>query len=137
MNRRLFAPLVIALVTIACIGAVGCSSDTTDKAGDAVESAKDDVATRADETQARVAAEELRARIKANDTADADGVRSVSALNESAEDLVGDPTVTGIDDADGDGLDDDGKVQIDIDQSSACLTLPDTGENTTVEGGAC
>jgi len=135
-NRRRFAPLVAGFLLVAPLVA-GCASETTDKTGDAVESARDDVSTGADEAQARSIVEALRASIKGNATADEKGVRSVAALQEAADDLPGDPAISGIDDADGDGLDDDGKVQANVGGSAACLTLPATGEDTTVKGGAC
>lgn len=148
MTRRLLAAIAIALVALTSISLAGCSSDTKDKAKDAVDSAKEDakkgadkagntLSTKKDEAQARATAEELRVRMKESDTADAEGVRSVKALNDSVSKLAGNPTVTGIEDGNGDGLDDDGKVQVDVNDSHACLTLPATGENTEVKGGAC
>jgi len=145
-TRRL-APLLIVLLATAPFIA-SCSSDTKENAKDTAESVKEDAAENADdagaeieesgdEAQARAAAEDLRARIKANDTANEEGARSVAAINESLEDVAGDPELEGLEDGDGDGLDDDGKVQINIEESSACLTLPASGEDTTVEGGAC
>ena len=145
MFRRLLAPFAIAALFL---GVAACSDDTQDDAEEAVESAKDEAGEKVDEakekagegieeTKAYAAAQELRARMKANDTANEEGVRSVAALEESTEDLMGDPDVTGIEDGDGDGLDDDGKVKVDVDDSSACLTLHEEGEYTTVEGGAC
>ena len=166
MSRRLFAPFAVGLLSVMSIAGVACSSDTKDSAKETADNAGDDiqdgadnakdnaeeagddfkagadkvgdeVGTKADEAAARAAAEELRSRMKANDTANEEGVRSIAALNESAEDLTGDPDVTGIEDSDDDGLDDDGKVQVDVGESSACLTLPETGEDTEVKGGAC
>ena len=81
-----------------------------------------------------VTAEALRASLSSNDTAAEDGLRSVAALQEVADDLPGDPEVTGIEDGDGDGLDDDGKVQVDQDDASACVTLPEAGDDSTQEG---
>ncbi len=144
---RRIAPLLIASLVVAPFLA-SCSSETRDNAEETVESAQDDAAETAedagnelqetgDEAQARAAAEDLRARIKANDTANDEGPRSVAAIEESFEDVAGDPEISGLDDGDGDGLDDDGKVQIDVEDASACLTLPESGEDTTVEGGAC
>ncbi len=148
MSRRLFAPFAVGLLSVMSIAGVACSSDTKDDAKSTVDEAGDDfkagadkvgdeVGTKADEAAARAAAEELRTRMKANDTANEKGVRSIAALNESAKDLTGDPEVSGIEDTTDDGLDDDGKVQVDVGESSACLTLPAEGEDTTVEGGAC
>jgi len=144
---RRIAPLAISLLALAPFVAA-CSSDTKENAKQTATDLKDDAKdnaskvadeadTKAAEAKARVAAEDLRARIKANKTADANGTRSVAAINESVADVAGDPKVVGLTDADGDGLDDDGKVQLDVDGASACLTLPATGEDTTVEGGAC
>ena len=144
--RRL-APFAIVLAFSAPF-ATSCSSDTKDNAGDTAESLKEDAEDNAekagdeieetgDEAQARTAAEDLRARIKANDTANDEGARSVAAINESLEDVAGDPKLEGLEDGDGDGLDDDGKVQITVESSSACLTLPESGEDTTVESGPC
>lgn len=136
MHRRLLT-LCAAGALLAAPLVAGCSSDTVDKTKDAAESAGDDVASGADSAQARTTAEALRASLKGNKTADEEGVRSVAAIEEAVEDLPGDPDVNGIDDGDGDGLDDDGKVQVTVDEEQACLTLPGTGEDTTVEGGAC
>ncbi len=138
MHRRLLAALATLLaVGLAFSPLASCSSDTRDKAGDAVDSAKDDAAKAADTVQARTTAEALRASLKGNDTADKEGIRSVKAIQQAAEDLPGDPEVTGIEDGDGDGLDDDGKVQVTQDGKDACLSLPETGEDTTVDEGTC
>ena len=108
-------------------------TDVSDAAGDIREDAEDGAGA----VGARTQAEALRASLKGNDTADAEGVRSVAAINEAATDLPGDVEVTGVDDADGDGLDDDGRVQVDQGDQSACVILPAEGEDTTVENGAC
>lgn len=136
MRRHLTITLAAIALSVVPLAA-GCSSETKDKTGDAIESAKDDAAKTADEVQARTTAEALRTSLKGNDTADKEGIRSVAAINEAVKDLPGDPEVTGIDDADGDGLDDDGKVQVVVDESQSCLTLPAKGEDTKVEDGAC
>jgi hypothetical protein len=117
--------------------AAACSSDTTDNAKDAVESAKDDAGDAVDTASARGQAEALRASLEGNQTADDEGVRSVSVLEGAVDDLPGDPDVSGIDDSDGDGLDDDGKVQITVDDESACLTLPESGDDIDVTDGDC
>lgn len=144
--RRL-APLAIAALVLVPFAAA-CSEETQDNARDTVESLEDDarenagtlvdeVEEGADEAGARAAAEELRARVEANDTADAEGLRSMAAIEESAKDLVGDPEVEGIEDTTGDGLDDDGKIQVNVGEASACLTLPESGDDATVEDGPC
>lgn len=125
MSALLLAPLT------------GCSEETKDKATDTVEAAKDDAAAGLDDAQARTTAEALRAGLKANDTADKEGMRSIAAINEVIEDLPGDPDITGADDGDGDGLDDDGRVQANADESQACVALPAEGEDAEVTDGAC
>lgn len=142
----------LAMMTVAVALAVtltaACSEETQQNARETTDALQEDAERNADqlgaeldetaaEAQARAAAEDLRARIKANDATSTAGPRSMAAITESAVDVVGDPEVVGATDADGDGLDDDGKVQVDVDGASACLTLPATGDDTTVEGGAC
>ena len=136
MRTRPLTFLVAGLLTLAPLAAA-CSSETADKAGDTIDSAADDAATAADKTQARTTAEALRASLKGNATADDEGIRSVKAINEAAEDLPGDPEITGVDHGDGDGLDDDGKVGVTVDDEQACLTLPEEGEDTEVTSEAC
>lgn len=135
MRRSAVTALLATLLLL--VFAAGCSSDDVDDARETVESARDDAAEAIDETAARGQAEGLRAGLKVSDVADEEGVRSVSAIEEAAADLPGDPEVTGIDDGDGDGLDDDGKVQVTVDGSSACVSLPETGEDIDVTGGEC
>ena len=144
--RRLAAVAVAGLILVPL--ATACSEETKQNAKETADNLEDDAQKNADElgaeldqtgaeARARVAAEDLRARIKANTTTTTLGPRSMVAITESIPAVVGTPEVVGAADADGDGLDDDGKVQVNIDGASACLTLPATGDDTTVEGGAC
>ncbi len=141
--KRALPTLFVALALV--VAPAACSDDDTDDARqeveDAAESAEenagdlaDEAGQAADEGQARVTAEALRTAVSSNDTAAEEGLRSVAALQEAADSLPGDPEVTGITDGDGDGLDDDGKVQVDQDDSSACLTLPEAADDSTQEG---
>jgi hypothetical protein len=136
MRTRTLTLLATATLLFAPF-AVACSSETADNARDTVDSATDDAATAADQTAARVAAEALRASLKANDTADEEGIRSVAAIEEATADLPGNPEISGVEDSDGDGLDDDGQVQVTVDDEQACISLPAEGEDTEVTGGAC
>jgi hypothetical protein len=122
------------LAVVGLIAGGACDDDTRDKAKETVESAKE----KAGEAGARAAAEAFRASLKARDTEDATGgVRNVEALREAAKDLPGDPEITGINDADGDGRDDDGYVQAKVADENACITLPQSSDDIDVTGGAC
>ena len=145
-TRRLIAAAFAVTLTMSF--AAACSEETKDSARETADNLEEDAKTNAselgdeldataDEGLARAAAEELRARIKANGTASTQGARSMAAIGESSVDIAGDPEVAGVTDADGDGMDDDGKVQVNVGTGSACVTLPATGTDTTVEGGAC
>lgn len=133
--RHALAALAISAALIS--GAAACSSDDQQDAKDTATSIRDEAAETADAAGARATAEALRASLKANGTADEEGIRSVDAIEQAAEDLPGDPDITGIDDEDGDGLDDDGKVQVQVDDTYACLSLPESGEDTEVTGERC
>ncbi len=137
MNRRLLSALAIVFATTLAFGTVACSSKTQNSAKDTLNSAKKDAAKKTDEVAARAAAEGLRVSLKGNDTAGKEGIRSVKAINQAAKDLPGNAKFSGVKDSDGDGMDDDGKVEVTVGSGQACLTLPKTGENTTVKGGAC
>jgi hypothetical protein len=98
----------------------------------------DEAEETAERVGARVSAEEFRVFLKAQDTDDnTGGVREIEALREAADDLPGDPDVTGIEDADGDGVDDDGLVELKVDDEYACVTLPESGDEIDVSGGRC
>jgi hypothetical protein len=116
------------------IAAGACDDETRDKAEEAVEDAKE----KAREAGARGIAETYRASIKAQDAKEGAGaVRNVEVLRAAAEDLPGDPDVSGIADDDGDGRDDDGYVEVNVDDERACVTLPESGDDVDVSGGAC
>jgi hypothetical protein len=92
----------------------------------------------AEQAGARGAAEALRVSLKAQDTDDdPGGVRNIEALRDAADDLPGDPKVIGIEDGDGDGIDDDGFVEVRVDDEFACVTVPESGDSIDVSGGRC
>jgi uncharacterized membrane protein len=125
---------VIALAVVGLVLVGACDDDTREKARETAESVKE----KAGEAGARAAAEGFRASIKAQDTNEATGgVRNIEALREAAKDLPGDPEITGIEDADGDSRDDDGYVQAKVEDETACVTLPESGDDVDVSGGAC
>jgi hypothetical protein len=123
--------MVLAIVGIVTVSA--CDDDTRDKARETVESAKE----KAGEAGARASAEAVRASLEAQNDDVPGGVRDVEVLREAAKDLPGDPEITGIDDADGDGRDDDGYVQAKVGNETACITVPASGDDVEVSGGAC
>ena len=63
--------------------------------------------------------------------------RTITVLQEAQSQTPGSATFTGIVDGDGDGLDDDGYVQVAVSGRTACVTLPATGGDTTVSNDAC
>lgn len=130
---------LVAFVLAGGLVATACSDETRDDISDAVDTFESDATDAAQQTGARAAAEAWRGSLLANSTADTDpaGVRSVAVLEQSSGDLPGDPTIVGIEDTDGDGADDDGQVQVDVGDESACLTLPEDGDDIEVVGGAC
>ena len=129
--------LLIAVVAAPALVLGACSDEDQDKAKEQVEDVRDDVAEGIDTATARGQAEALRASLKANSTADREGLRSMRAIRQAVEDLPGDPDVTGVEDGDGDGQDDDGNVEVRADGKSACVTLPAEGEDAEVSSGAC
>jgi hypothetical protein len=85
---------------------------------------------------ARAAAEVMRGALEAQDLDNGRTLRDVDVLRENAADVPGDPTVEGIVDADGDGKDDDGKVELRVGDRAACVIV--TPQNkVSVESDAC
>lgn len=136
MSSRIAAALAATSLSFALL-TVGCSSDTADKAKDTVDSAGEDVQSGAQQATASSTAEAFRASLKGNKDADEQGLRSVDVLQQVADDLPGDPDISGIEDGDGDGLDDDGKIQVTAGDEQACISVPESGENTEVSAEAC
>jgi hypothetical protein len=97
----------------------------------------DEAEEKAKQAGARASAEAFRVSLKAQDTDDGGGVRSIGALREAADDLPGDVDVVGIRDDDSDGVDDDGFVEVRVDDEVACVTLPESGDDIDVSGGRC
>jgi hypothetical protein len=118
------------LLAMAALGALSLSA-CGDDGGSAVDSVNDTLAQAA----VRAQAEAMRAVVKTRAGDDAASYRKVSLLSEAAKDLLGDTTVSGITDGDGDGLDDDGRVQLVMNGQRACFSV--SGSNTTVSDGSC
>ena len=120
------------LAIVACAAALfaaGCSDDDNKNVREQVEDA-------AGSATARAAAESMRAALEAQDLDGGKTLRDVAVLRENANDVPGDPQVSGIDDADGDGKDDDGKVELRVGDQSACVTVTDNND-VSVTNDAC
>ena len=115
------------LATIMLTGFSGaCSDETQDKAEDAVESAGDDVQDALSDSAARAQAEAFRGALVAQEL-DGSGRRDIDTLTDASSALA-DGTVVGIVDADQDGLDDDGLVQIESSDQAACVRIATDGD---------
>jgi hypothetical protein len=121
---------VLAIMSAAWLSGCGDDSSAADKARDAA----GQVDSAVDAGLARGQAEILRQRAK-DFVRQGESVASMSVLQEAARDLPSNPTVTGLADANGDGLDDDGKLEITIDKSHACVMI--TGTDIDVTSTRC
>jgi hypothetical protein len=138
MNNTRRAHFLIALIAPLALIPLACGDDdqsVEDRAQDAASDAADAVDEKVDEGLARGQAEILRERIK--DAADGDETAwpTITVIEGAVADLPSDPEVTGVEDADGDGRDDDGKIGITIDESNACVTIG--ADDIDVTGDAC
>jgi hypothetical protein len=125
-------------VLVACLllfGIAACG-DSNDDAKDAVDSARAKAEDVAGAAGARTAAEALRGLLQAKHLDANQTLRDVAVLQAAADDVPGSPSVSGIDDQDGDGNDDDGKVQLAVGDQVACVSVQDNGE-TSVSSDSC
>ena len=125
--------LVASLVLVGLVAGAGCDDDTEDQAQETIEDIESDLEDTAGQASARSIAEALRS-LMLEDDGEQD-LRSVEGIQENLDDLPGDPEVTGIDDANGDGLDDDGRVEVRVGDQAACLVI--SGDEIDVENRAC
>ena len=136
-------------VSFALVGTlVACGADNRDdvsrQAGQALDEARQQAQEAAgaveqagDRAGARTVAEAIRAALVVENLEAGQNLRDVDVLREAVADVPGDPQVSGIDDANGDGRDDDGQIEIAVDGERACLTLPDGGGDIDVVAEAC
>jgi hypothetical protein len=131
LRTTAFALALLVPVVSAC----GDDQSVEDQASDAASDAAGAVDEKVDEGLARGQAEILRERIK--DAADGDETLwpTITVIETAVADLPSDPEVTGVQDTDGDGADDDGKIGVAIDESNACVTI--TADDIDVSGEAC
>jgi hypothetical protein len=106
-------------VAVALLAGAGCGDD--DKDDEPFEHL-------ADSAGARGVAEALRVSLGAQDLNEDQHVDDVAVIREAVDDLPGDPEVAGVEDGDGDGRDDDGKIEVRVNDEVACVTVHDNGE---------
>jgi hypothetical protein len=128
--RRFVAALVATWFAFSVLAS--CSDDAKDKVKDVASTVQDKVG----EAGAGALAEALRGALAAKDLPKGQTERDVDVINQVVRDLPGNPDFTGIEDANGDGKDDDGKVQANVGDQSACLNISASGD-MNVDGGAC
>jgi hypothetical protein len=132
-HRRAALAALLLLLPFAACGDDDRSLE--DQAQDAADDAAGAVDEKVDEGLARGQAEILRERIK--DVAGGDSAQwtTIVVIEEATSDLPSDPEITGVEDADGDGADDDGKIGVAIDDSNACVTIG--ADDIDVSGDTC
>lgn len=126
--------MVAALPVALAVG--GCGDEDDDASDDGDDGITQEAEDLAESAGALALAEGMRSALLTDDLGDDVHRRSVSVLQEAAGDLPGTLDVGGIADADGDGRDDDGKVELRIDDEVACLTVA-SDEDISVNDGAC
>jgi hypothetical protein len=122
-------PLCVGLVAVAA----GCGSD--DDSGTSDSSAGNRAKQIAESTGARALGEALRVILLADNAFD-EHPRDIRVLQENVNDLPGNPKVTGIEDKDGDGKDDDGNLEAHVYDEVACVSVSTHGR-VDVHGGHC
>jgi hypothetical protein len=135
-SRTVTSALAVSLACLLCV--VACSDDgksAADQVKDAAQDAANNVKETANDAAARAVAESYRAALKAK--GGGQPLRTITLLNDVKGTLPGSPDISGITDGNGDGQDDDGKVQVKVNDSQACVTVPATGDLVDVNGGSC
>jgi hypothetical protein len=125
--RTLSLCLTIGLTVAAC-GDDGGASSTAN-------SLKDQATGAINQGAARVQAEALRALIKEKADNKSDQYTSMTVLEKAIDALPGDPTVVGLTDANGDGKDDDGKLEVQMNGEKACVSI--SGKDINVDNNSC
>lgn len=125
--------LALTLALAVALAACGKGDDPDDSDGE--DSAAEDAEEVVESAGARGIAEMLRVVLVSDNTFEG-REREVEVLEENVSDLPGDPEVTGIEDTDGDGLDDDGELLVHVDDEVACVSISESG-SVDVHGGEC
>lgn len=117
-------PLAIAVLATACL-----DSDRED----AVEETEEF----SEATEARTVAEALQASLLAPDLNDRELADDVDVLRNAVNDLPDDPEVRGIVDADEDGRDDDGQLEVHVEDEAACVSIDNADDEVEVTDDTC
>jgi hypothetical protein len=123
--------LVLALL-VGGMAAAACGDPSSeDDSDDSAEEILDSAA-------ARSLTEVLRALMVVDHPQEGESRRDVAVIQETIDDLPEpfEPEIQGLVDADGDGQDDDGKVEVKVDQEIACMTIAEDND-VGVTGGTC
>ena len=124
----------IALAATSALWLSACGDDSSSTAADKAREAAGEVDRAVDAGLARAQAEIFRQRAQ-DLVRQGEPLDSMSVLQEAARDLPRNPTVTGLGDANGDGRDDDGTLEITIDDSHSCVRV--SGTDMKVTSAAC
>jgi hypothetical protein len=126
-HRTLTACLALGLTLAAC-GDDGGASSTAN-------SVKNAAAGAVNQGAARIQAEALRGLIKEKADNKSEQYLSMTVLENAVDALPGDPTVSGLTDANNDGKDDDGKMEVQMNGENACVSI--SGKDINVDNNAC
>lgn len=124
--------MAVVAATGLALGLAACDDDSRDEIADDARDLGEQVEDAAGEASARAVAESLRGAIVADDLDGGASRRDVDVLEESVADLPGEPEVTGIEDGDGDGRDDDGLIEVRVGDQRACLQIAEPGADDDV-----
>jgi hypothetical protein len=122
--------MCVGCTTIGLMFIGACGDDSSDTAADRARDAAGEVDDAVDAGIARTQAELFRQRAQ-DLVRQGEALDSMSVLQEAARDLPRSPTITGLGDSNGDGRDDDGKLEITIDESHACVIIVGTDIDVT------
>jgi uncharacterized protein with FMN-binding domain len=131
MRRALVAPVIVTAALVLVSGA--CSSSTKTSAKNTVKNATND----AKQVVVHTTADGLSAAIKHQADVQHRPARSIEVVKAAVGDLHLGDAVTGVTDANHDGLVDSGAVQVEVSRKFACLKLPSSGKDVVVDNGRC
>ncbi len=135
MKTRIYTWVATGVLLTGLIA--GCSEEDRAEITESAEAAREDIEDAAGSAAARSAAEALRAALKLDDQPESATLRDIAVIERARDQVPGDLQVAGVADADGDGRDDDGLVEVQVGDQAACLMIPAEGTDTSVDNGPC